>query len=122
MDNKTELTFYDPAIADKELVDEVFNIVNDRMRGLRIVLTAKSAMRNNVEERASAIKCPTLLVWGNNDTITPAFVGQRFHELIPKSELVLFEKCGHAPMMEHPDQFNRILDRFLTKVHVEAYN
>lgn len=120
--NKAELTFYDPAIADKELVDEVFNIVNDRMRGLRIVLTAKSAMRNNVEERAGAITCPTLLVWGKDDTITPAFVGQRFHELIPNSELVLLDKCGHAPMMEHPDQFNTILDKFLTRVHVEAYS
>lgn len=119
---KTELTFYDPALADKELVDEVFNIVNDRMRGLRIVLTAKSAMRNNVEERAGAISCPTLLVWGKDDTITPAFVGQRFHELIPNSELVLLDKCGHAPMMEHPDQFNTILDKFLTRVHVEAYS
>jgi 2-hydroxy-6-oxonona-2,4-dienedioate hydrolase len=119
--NKTELTFYDPAVADKELVDEVFNIVNDRMRGLRIVLTAKSAMRNNVEDKVSSISCPTLLVWGKEDNITPAFVGERFNELIPKSELVLLDKCGHAPMMEHPSQFNEILDQFLTRVHVEAY-
>ncbi len=119
--NKTELTFYDPAIADKELVDEVFNIVNDRMRGLRIVLTAKSAMRNNVEDRVHQIKAPTLLVWGKEDNITPAFVGERFHELIPNSELVLMEKCGHAPMMEHPLTFNQTLDRFLTKTHAEVY-
>ena len=63
-------------MADKELVDEVFNIVNDRMKGLRIVLTAKSAMRNNVEGKVSFIKAPTLLVWGKEDSITPAFVGE----------------------------------------------
>jgi 2-hydroxy-6-oxonona-2,4-dienedioate hydrolase len=119
--NKTELTFYDPTMADKELVDEVFNIVNDRMRGLRIVLTAKSAMRNNVEDKISTIQAPTLLVWGKDDTITPSFVGERFHELIPGSELILIDRCGHAPMMEHPQQFNLILDRFLAKIHQEAY-
>ncbi len=119
--NKTELTFYNPKLADKELVDEVFNIVNDRMRGLRIVLTAKSAMRNNVEDRVSSVTAPTLLVWGKDDNITPAFVGERFHELIPNSELVLFDQCGHAPMMEHPAKFNEILDNFLTKVHIEVY-
>ena len=119
--NKTELTFYDPAMADKELVDEVFNIVNDRMKGLRIVLTAKSAMRNNVEQLAATIQAPTLLVWGKEDSITPAFVGERFHELIPNSKLVLLDRCGHAPMMEHPRLFNEILDGFLTQIHIEVY-
>ena len=119
---KTELTFYDPVNASKELVDEVFNIVNDRMRGLRIVLTAKSAMRNNVEDKVHTITAPTLLVWGKEDGITPAFVGERFHELIPHSELVLLDKCGHAPMMEHPIQFNKILEHFLEKVHKSVYS
>lgn len=119
--NKTELTFYDPSVAGKELVDEVFNIVNDRMKGLRIVLTAKSAMRNNVENLVSSISAPTLLVWGKEDSITPAFVGERFHELMPNSELVLLDKCGHAPMMEHPQKFNEILDGFLTRVHEVVY-
>lgn len=119
--NKTELTFYDPAIATKELIDEVFNIVNDRMRGLRIVLTAKSAMRNNVEDKVHTITAPTLLVWGKDDNITPAFVGERFKELIPHSELLLIEKCGHAPMMEHPETFNQALDDFLQRVHEKAY-
>ncbi|MGB2848110.1 MAG: alpha/beta hydrolase, partial [Saprospiraceae bacterium] len=113
--------FYDPANADKELVDEVFNIVNDRMKGLRIVLTAKSAMRNNVEDKVSNITIPTLLVWGKEDNITPAFVGERFKELIPNSELVVVEKCGHAPMMEHPELFNQTLEKFLHKVHEAAY-
>ncbi len=119
--NKTELTFYNPAVADKELVDEVFNIVNDRMKGLRIVLTAKSAMRNNVEGKVSFIKAPTLLVWGKEDSITPAFVGERFNELIPNSKLIIIDKCGHAPMMEHPEIFNAELDDFLEKVHEAVY-
>jgi pimeloyl-ACP methyl ester carboxylesterase len=59
---------------------------------------------------------PTCLVWGNNDTITPPAVGTEFHQLLPHSELHFLDKCGHAPMMEQPIEFNAIADAFLQKV------
>ena len=117
---KTQLTFYDPKMASKELVDEVYEIVNSRIKVIKIIALAKSAIRNNLGEELSNIKQPTLLVWGNNDTITPPFVGKEFNKLIPNSELHFIDKCGHAPMMEVPDEFNRILDKFLTKLSKPA--
>jgi pimeloyl-ACP methyl ester carboxylesterase len=117
---KTELTFYDPAIANKELVDEVYEIVNNRLKALKIISLAKSAIRNNLGEELNQIKQPTLLIWGNNDAITPPFVGREFHRLIPNSELYFIDKCGHAPMMEVPDEFNAILHKFLTKLNEPA--
>lgn len=113
---KTEATFYDPATASKELVDEVFESVNDRNKVIRILATAKSAIRHNLSDKLHEIKAPTLLVWGNQDTITPPFVGEKFKELIPHAELFLVDQCGHAPMMEQSVQFNEILERFLNKV------
>jgi 2-hydroxy-6-oxonona-2,4-dienedioate hydrolase len=117
---KTELTFYDPKIASKELVDEVYEIVNNRLKAIKIIALAKSAIRNNLGEDINQIKQPTLLIWGNNDTITPPFVGREFHRLIPNSELHFLDKCGHAPMMEVPEEFNRILHKFLTKLNEPA--
>jgi pimeloyl-ACP methyl ester carboxylesterase len=117
---KTELTFYDPKIADKELVDEVYEIVNNRLKAIKIIALAKSAIRNNLGEDINQIKKPTLLIWGNNDTITPPFVGREFHRLIPNSELHFIDKCGHAPMMEVPEEFNKILHKFLTKLNEPA--
>lgn len=117
---KTELTFYDPATATRELVDEVYEIVNNRLKAIKIISLAKSAIRNNLGEEISQIKQPTLLIWGNNDTITPPFVGREFQRLIPKSELHFVDKCGHAPMMEVPEEFNRILHKFLTKLNEPA--
>lgn len=113
---KTESTFFDPKVASKELVDEVFDIVNDRNKAIRIIATAKSAVRHNLGDRLHQIKCPTLLIWGNQDTITPPFVGEKFHELIANSRLIFFDKCGHAPMMEHPMDFNDKLEEFLLDV------
>lgn len=113
---KTELTFYDPAIATKELVDEVFEIVGNRLKVIKIIALAKSAIRHNLGEELRDIKIPTLLVWGQNDTITPPMVGEEFHKLIPNSELHFIDKCGHAPMMEVPGEFNTILHNFLNKL------
>jgi pimeloyl-ACP methyl ester carboxylesterase len=117
---KTELTFYDPAVATKELVDEVYHIVNERLKAIKIIALAKSAIRNNLGEELNQIKQPTLLIWGNNDSITPPFVGREFNKLIPNSELHFIDKCGHAPMMEVPQEFNRILHQFLTKLNQPA--
>lgn len=113
---KAEDTFYDPATATKELVDEIYDIVNDRSKGIRIVITAKSAVRNNLAEHISEINAPSLLIWGRNDKVTPAFVGEKFHELLPNSRLEFIDKCGHAPMMERPEEFNEILAGFLADV------
>lgn len=113
---KTGDTFYDPSVATKELVDEVFSIVNDRLKGLRVVMTAKSAVRHNLADKLHNIKAPTLLVWGKQDAVTPPFVGEQFHELIADSRLYFLDKCGHAPMMEKPEEFNDILEGFLTEV------
>ena len=112
---KVETTFYDPNVATKELVDEVFRTVNDRMKAIRIVATAKSAVRHNLGDKLHNIKAPTLLVWGKNDGVTPPFVGEKFHELLENSELHFIDECGHAPMMEHPKEFNKILAQFLSK-------
>lgn len=115
---KTELTFYDPKMATDELVNEVFEITNNRMKVIKIIALAKSAIRNNLGEELNHIKQPTCLIWGNNDTITPPFVGKEFQRLIPNSELHFIDKCGHAPMMEVPVEFNKILGRFLDRVKV----
>ena len=113
---KTAATFYNPEVATKELVDEVFDIVNDRNKAIRVIATAKSAVRHNLGDKLHNIKAPTLLIWGAEDSITPPFVGEKFNELIVDSRLHFVEKCGHAPMMEHPQQFNEILDGFLAEV------
>ena len=58
---KTELTFYDPKMATEELVNEVFEITNNRLKVIKIIALAKSAIRNNLGEELNQVKQPTLL-------------------------------------------------------------
>lgn len=113
-------TFYDPKTATKELVDEVFSITNSNAKCLRIIAIAKSAQRHNMAKDITNIKVPTLLIWGLNDTITPPLVGYEFNRLIENSELYFIDKCGHAPMMEHPEKFNSILEKYLVNTPITA--
>ncbi|SFJ85254.1 Pimeloyl-ACP methyl ester carboxylesterase [Myroides guanonis] len=112
---KAEDVFYDPSIATKELVDEVFATVNDRIKVIKTITIAKSAIRHNMAKDLPKIQTPTCLIWGKNDQVTPPEVAVEFDELLPDSELFWIDKCGHAAMMERPNEFNELLEAWLTK-------
>ena len=117
---KVEYTFYDPKVATKELVDDVFQTINDRNRVIRILAMAKSAIRHNMAKDLHKIHIPVALIWGRNDKITPPEVAVEFNQLLPHSELYWIDQCGHAPMMEHPEEFNRLLKGFLEKHKIKV--
>jgi len=110
---KVAVTFYDPKHATAELVDECFAMVNDRNKVIRVLAIAKSAIRHNMGKDIKDMKMPVCLIWGKNDTITPPEVAEEFHEKMENSELFWIDECGHAPMMEHPLEFNQYLDGWL---------
>lgn len=112
---KAEDVFYDPKIATKQVVDDVFETLNNRNKLIRTIAIAKSAIRHNMAQDLPNMTMPTCLIWGKNDTVTPPDVAEEFHRLLPNSELFWLDKCGHAPMMEHPEKFNQLLEPWLLK-------
>jgi 3-oxoadipate enol-lactonase len=62
----------------------------------------------------AAIRCPTLIVVGDEDTLTPPALSEQMHRAIPGSELVIVPGAGHLSSLEQPDAFNSALARFLT--------
>ncbi|GAA0873292.1 alpha/beta hydrolase [Gangjinia marincola] len=112
---KAEGVFYDPAIATPEIVDEVYETVNDRNKLIKTLAIAKSAIRHNMGKDLPKMKTPTCIIWGRQDTVTPPNVAEDFEALLPDAELFWIDKCGHAAMMEHPDTFNSLLHDWLKK-------
>ncbi|RAJ14599.1 alpha/beta fold hydrolase [Olleya aquimaris] len=106
---KAQEVFYDPAIATKEIVDEVYETVNDRHKLIKTLAIAKSAIRHNMAKDLPKMNTPTCIIWGKNDAVTPPEVADEFNSLLPDSDLFWIDKCGHAAMMEHPETFNQIL-------------
>jgi pimeloyl-ACP methyl ester carboxylesterase len=110
---KTQEVFYNPEVATKEVVDEVYASVNDRSRVIKTLAIAKSAIRHNMAKDLPNMNTPACLIWGKNDSVTPPEVAEDFEKLLPDAKLFWIDKCGHAPMMEHPDEFNIILEGWL---------
>ncbi len=110
---KAEDVFYDPAVATKEIVDEVYETVNDRNKLIKTLAIAKSAIRHNMAQDLPHMNTSTCIIWGRNDNVTPPEVAEDFDKLLPDSDLYWIDKCGHAAMMEHPKEFNEILSRWL---------
>ena len=110
---KAEEVFYDPKVASKEMIDEVYASVNDRHKVIRTLAIAKSAIRHNMAKDLPDMNVPACIIWGKNDPVTPPEVAVDFQRLLPDADLFWVEKCGHVPMMEHPDEFNEILENWL---------
>ena len=112
---KAQDVFYDPEVATKELVDEVYETVNDRNKLIKTLAIAKSAIRHNMAKDLPKMDVKTCIIWGKNDIVTPPEVAEEFNALLPNSDLFWIDKCGHAPMMEHPETFNTILMEWLSE-------
>ena len=106
-------TFFNPNIVNKTFIDEIFKITNNIFKAIRMVKIAKSVRKNNMAKKITSINASVLLIWGLNDTITPPKVAHEFNRLIPRSKLQFIDECCHAPMIEQPEKFNHILEKFL---------
>lgn len=79
-----------------------------------VLLTGRELMKTNLEHKLTAIQAPTLIIWGEHDTIVPLALGQRLHQQLVDSRFVVIRGAVHVPMWEKPDEFNRIVLEFLT--------
>lgn len=109
---RAALTFYDDIVTE-ELVDEIMAVTQSPEKLPKLLKVARSTHEYNMEDMLADITAPTLLVWGKEDVVTPPEVAERFHEKLPNAQLKWIEKCGHAPMMERPEEFVRHLKPFL---------
>lgn len=115
---KTQEVFYNKDIATEELVDQVYNVINDRNTLVKTLAIAKSALRHNMAKDLPQMSQPSCIIWGKNDTVTPPEVAEDFHKLLPDSDLYWIEECGHAAMMEHPTTFNEIVEDWFKKRNI----
>lgn len=102
--------FYDPQAHMRESdLDRAHRELSSRQGRVAMVRLSKSARRNHLGDRMAEIRCPTLLIWGREDVVTPPDAAEGFHARLADSHLVWLERCGHAPMMEQPGKFAELV-------------
>jgi pimeloyl-ACP methyl ester carboxylesterase len=68
-----------------------------------------------LREELPRIQCPTMVVWGTDDTLVSVKHAHELEALIPNSTKVIFERTGHVPMLERPARFNRVVEEWLSE-------
>jgi 2-hydroxy-6-oxonona-2,4-dienedioate hydrolase len=114
---KIEELFYDKTALDESDIDRAHEVLNTRQGARAMVRLSRTARRNHLGDVLGDIKTPTLLIWGREDVVTPPSAAQGFHDLMPNTELVWVEECGHTPMLEAPQVFSDALLAFAARVY-----
>ena len=60
-----------------------------------------------LHHRSALLPVPTLLVWGQEDSIIPVRYARRFAHRFPNAQVLILPDCGHWPQMEHAQAFNQ---------------
>lgn len=73
----------------------------------------RSILADDIRPLLSRVRAPLLLIWGENDPITPVEDGRAIEARVPGARLVVIPGASHNPMADRPDAFNRALLEFL---------
>lgn len=104
--------FHDRSKMNVDDVERAHRELSRRGGARAMVKLSRSARRNHLGDRVHEITAPTLLVWGRQDIVTPPEAAEQFQRLMPAARLVWLDQCGHAPMIELPEQFARLMVEF----------
>lgn len=107
---------HDSKQADTTLMNAIFAMC--RRTGADAYVRQQQTIMTRVDSRAdlSAIRCPTLIVVGREDTLTPLALSEEMATSIPNATLGLIEQCGHYSPMEHPQAVTALMRLWLTEV------
>jgi pimeloyl-ACP methyl ester carboxylesterase len=116
---RTKDVFFSYQLEDESLT-AIQNVLLDNEQCGRLIKIARNSKTTHFGNLLMEIKQPVLLIWGENDKITPPIAAQEFRKAIPNASLKWISKCGHAPMMEHPELFAHYCHSFFTKHKTET--
>lgn len=108
--------FFDRSKMREADLDRAHQELSVRGGARAMVRLSRTARRNHLGVRIGQISCPTLLIWGRQDIVTPPEAAEQFRASIPDSRLIWLEQCGHAPMIECPAEFASAMCEFFDEL------
>lgn len=110
-----EKSFFDDSLVTSERVAAYSLPLTTRSGQAAAIAARRQFSEGNIESKLGSISAPTLLIWGRHDEIIPLDSGERMKRLIPGSELVVLEKCGHVPQEEMPEKVVKLVTEFISE-------
>lgn len=110
------ILYYDHNKQPNEIIHEFHRMISQtekRKSWFQCVWNA-SIPESNFAENLTAIRIPTLILWGQNDRVIPTRYAYEFQQLIKGSTLIIFQECGHALPLERPKEMCEAIEKFLS--------
>ncbi|MEZ6242217.1 MAG: alpha/beta hydrolase [Phycisphaerales bacterium] len=108
--------FHDTSFMREADLDRAHAALSKRSGARAMLRLSKSARRDHMGDEVSAINRPVLLIWGRQDVVTPPSAAQGFLDLLPDARIHWIDECGHAPMIEAPDEFAEAMLSFAADI------
>jgi pimeloyl-ACP methyl ester carboxylesterase len=99
-------------LINKERIDSVIRPLKAKDAHHSVLTAARNWKASRIEEDAHLINQPTLIIWGDNDTVIKIHNGYKLHDSILNSRFVIFNQCGHVPQEEKPELFAEVVTDF----------
>jgi pimeloyl-ACP methyl ester carboxylesterase len=112
-EDRAALAYHDERFVTQARVDRIEAELHRPGAVAAALATARGQRYADVEGRYATIAQPTLLLWGDDDRVTPLRFGKRLARVMPRADLRVFPDCGHIPMVEAASQTTRALAGFL---------
>ncbi len=111
---------YDPAVVDDALIDRYYNM--SMRAGTRHATMVRFGLppAAGSEQDLASLEQPALVMWGREDNLIPVSTADRFVQALPHAELVIYDKVGHIPMEEVPDQSAADVRTFLRRIAADS--
>lgn len=112
-----ENCFADPSRVNADEVS-MANCFTNRETNFSTIVKLLKLRRDADTTLIKTIQCPTLIVWGEKDNIIPVSHAQRFHRDVPNNKLIIYQDCGHIPMVEQVEQFEKDFRAFVADTNL----
>jgi 4,5:9,10-diseco-3-hydroxy-5,9,17-trioxoandrosta-1(10),2-diene-4-oate hydrolase len=119
------LAVHDPKFVTDELIEDKYSLASlpgaqaaflKTLRGFVGLRGFASDQVQEVQAAMPSMKQPTLVVWGREDRLLPVEHAAILEARLPSSRQIIFDACGHAPMIEKAAEFNKAVLEFLRTV------
>lgn len=121
LQEEVEDAFFLKEYVSEKIVEEIYEVTRDESKQAVIGEIACSSKKYRVSTILNKIDHPVLLVWGLYDPISPPESALHFHDLLSNSEVKFIDRCGHVPMLEKAEEFNRHVLDFLKSAAGNAW-
>lgn len=105
--------FYDRSAIPEEMIEKSYAVALDRRCAINMLRYVMAIRKYDMRECLGQIQCEVSMIWGEHDRIAPVEDWEKNLHLIADATLHKLARCGHAPMIERPGEFNVILAKFM---------